>query len=83
MKYTSRITQITVLPVGETTFSEKAIVISIEDESDGEYIVVKQQMDTTRNMDQTVVFEPEEWEEVSDVINQMFGEIRRYQEETQ
>ena len=83
MKYTSRITQITVLPVGEPTFSEKATVISIDDESGGEYIVVRQQMDTTREMNQTVAFDPEEWEEVTDVVNQMFGEIRRYKEETQ
>ena len=43
----------TVLPVGEPTFSEKATVISIDDESGGEYIVVRQQMDTTREMNQT------------------------------
>lgn len=72
----------TVLPVGEPTFSEKATVISIDDESGGEYIVVRQQMDTTREMNQTVAFDPEEWEEVTDVVNQMFGEIRRYEEET-
>jgi hypothetical protein len=83
MKYTSRITQMTVLPAGEPIFSEKATVISIEDEAAGEYIKITQQTDATFESNQTVSFDPEEWEEVKDVIDQMFGEIRRYQEETQ
>ena len=81
MKYTSRITQITVLPVGEPIFSERATVVSLDDESGGEYITVKQQMDTTAEMNQTVIFEPEEWEEVKGVIDQMFKDIKDYQDE--
>ena len=73
----------TVLPAGEPIFSEKATVISIEDEAAGEYIKITQQTDATFESNQTVSFDPEEWEEVKDVIDQMFGEIRRYQEETQ
>jgi hypothetical protein len=83
MKYTSRITQMTILPVGEPLFSDRATVVSIVDEAAGEYIQVKQQADTTSETDQTIAFDPDEWEEVTDVVNQMFGEIRRYQEETQ
>jgi hypothetical protein len=82
MKYTSRITQMTVLAVGESLFSERATVISIEDEAAGEYIKITQQMDATFESNQTVSFDAEEWEEVTDVVNQMFGEIRRYEEET-
>lgn len=81
MKYTSRITQITVLPVGEPIFSERATVVSLDDESGGEFITVKQQMDTTAEMNQTVAFEPEEWEEVKGVIDQMFKDIKDYQDE--
>ena len=81
MKYTSRITQITVLPVGEPIFSERATVISIDDEVTGEYIKVMQQADTTNEMNQTVIFEPEEWEEVKGVIDQMFKDIKDYQDE--
>ena len=81
MKYTSRITQITVLPIGEPIFSERATVVSLDDESGGEYITVKQQMDTTAEMNQTVAFEPEEWEEVKGVIDQMFKDIKDYQDE--
>ena len=81
MKYTSRITQITVLPVGEPIFSEKATVISIDDESGGEFITVKQQMDYGSEKDQTVAFDPEEWEEVKGVIDQMFKDIKDYQDE--
>ena len=83
MKYTSRITQMTVLPVGEPLFSETATVISIEDEAAGEYIKITQQTDATSENNQTVAFDAEDWEEVKDAVAQMFGEIRRYQEETQ
>ena len=83
MKYTSRITQITVLPVGARIFSERATIVSLNDEAAGEYIQIRQQMDTSSDANQTVAFDPDEWEEVTDVVNQMFGEIRRYQEETQ
>lgn len=81
MKYTSRITQITVLPVGDPIFSEKATVISIVDETAGEYIKVEQQADTTSKTDQTLLFDPEEWEEVKGVIDQMFKDIKDYQDE--
>ena len=81
MKYTSRITQITVLPVGEPIFSERATVVSLDDESGGEFITVKQQMDMTAEMNQTVAFEPEEWEEVKGVIDQMLKDIKDYQDE--
>ena len=83
MKYTSRITQITVLPVGEPIFSDKATVVSLDDESGGEFITVKQQMDTTAEMNQTVAFDPDEWEEVKGVIDQMFKDIKDYQDEKQ
>jgi len=73
----------TVLPVGEFIFSDKAIVISIEDEGGGEYIQIRQQMEISSDASQTVGFDPDEWEEVKDVVDQMFGEIRRYKEETQ
>ena len=83
MKYTSRITQMTVLPAGEPIFSEKATVITIEDMAGGEYIQVKQQMDISSDTSQTVAFDPEEWEEVKGVIDQMFKDIKDYQDETQ
>ena len=81
MKYTSRITQITVLPVGEPIFSERATVISIDDEAAGEFITVKQQMDYNSQKDQTVTFDPEEWDEVKGVIDQMFKDIKDYKDE--
>lgn len=84
MKYTSRITQITVLPVGEPIFSEKATIVSIDDEAGGEFITVKQQqMDFSSEMDQMVTFDPEEWEEVKGVVDQMFNDIKDYQDKKQ
>jgi hypothetical protein len=81
MKYTSRITQITILPVGEPIFSEGATVVSLDDESGGEFITIKQQMDYSSEKDQTVAFDPDEWEEVKGVIDQMFKDIKDYQDE--
>ncbi len=72
----------TVLPAGDPIFSERATVISIEDDACEEYIKITQQTDATFESNQTVAFDQEEWEEVSDVVAQMFGEIRRYEEET-
>lgn len=72
----------TVLPVGDSLFSERATVISIEDEEAGEYIKIKQRTHATFESNQTVSFDQEEWEEVKGVVTQMFGEIRRYEEET-
>lgn len=83
MKYTSRITQITALPVGETTFSEKATIVSIADEGGGEFITVRQQMNYSSEMNQTLAFDPEEWEEVKGVIDQMFKDIKDYKDEKQ
>jgi hypothetical protein len=81
MKYTSRITQITVLPIGEPIFSERATVISINDEAGGGFITVKQQVDYSSEKNQTVAFDLEEWEEVKGVIDQMFKDIKDYQDE--
>ena len=69
------------MPVGEPIFSEKATVISIDDEAGGEFITVKQQMDYSSQRDQTVAFDPDEWEEVKGVIDQMFKDIKDYQDE--
>ena len=83
MKYTSRITQMTVLPVGEPIFSERATVITIEDEAAGEYLRITQQNCSDKIIDQSIAFEPEEWDEVKGVIDQMFKDIKDYQDETQ
>lgn len=80
MKYTSRITQITVLPVGEAIFSEKATIVSIDDEAGGEFITVKQQMDYVSKRDQIVAFDLEDWEEVKGVVDQMFKDIKDYKD---
>lgn len=79
MKYTSRITQITVYPI----YSEKATIVSIDEEGGGEFITVKQQIDFGSERDQMVAFEPEEWEEVKGVVDQMFKDIKDYKDEKQ
>lgn len=81
MKYTSRITQITVLPVGDPIYSEKATIVSLDEEGGGEFITVKQQIDFSHERNQMVAFDPEEWEEVKGVIDQMFKDIKDYKDE--
>jgi len=40
-------------------------------------------MDISSDTSQTVAFDPEEWDEVKGVIDQMFKDIKDYQDETQ
>lgn len=42
MNYETRVTAVIVAPVGESTFSEMATMVSIEDDAAGEYVVVRQ-----------------------------------------
>jgi hypothetical protein len=75
MSYQTRITQMTITPEGEPIFSERATQISIDDEADGEYIVIKQ---PTRSGD-GISIAPEEWPIVRAAIDNMFAEIAEYE----
>lgn len=83
MKYNSRITQITVLPVGDPIYSEKATVISIDDEAMGEFVTIKQQCDSGFEQAQRVSFDPDEWKDVKGAVEDMFKSISYYQDENQ
>ena len=68
----------TVAPEGEPIFSEMATDICIDDDSAGEYIVIKQ---LTRN-DGTIAINPEEWDIIKATIDQMFAEMKVHQSKT-
>ena len=65
--YRTRITQLTVVPEGEPSFSEMATTVEIDDESAGEFVVVSQDART----DKGIAITPEEWPELRAAINQM------------
>ena len=68
-KFERRVTQTTVVPVGEAIFSEWAVSVSICDESAGEFIVVGQE-------DGSLRIDPREWPVIRDAINEMVGMCR-------
>jgi hypothetical protein len=68
----------TIAPEGEPIFSEMATDICIEDDSAGEYIVIKQ---STRN-DCTIAINPEEWDIIKATIDQMFAEMKVHENKT-
>lgn len=70
-----RCTQLTVLPEGEPIFSEMATQITIEDESTGEYLKVKQMWDSPENG--TIAISPEDWPVLRDAIDDMISECRK------
>ena len=68
----------TIAPEGEAIFSEMATDICIDDDSAGEYIVIKQ---STRN-DGNIAINPEEWDIIKATIDQMFAEMKVHQSKT-
>jgi hypothetical protein len=68
----------TIAPEGEEIFSEMATDICIDDDSAGEYIVIKQ---STRN-DSNIAINSEEWDIIKATIDQMFAEMKVHQSKT-
>jgi hypothetical protein len=72
MEYNKRITQITIVPKGESILSELATEISIDDEGAGEFIVVNQPL----RDESGIQIDPEEWEIVKSTIDKMIADIQ-------
>jgi hypothetical protein len=76
MTYHSRITQMTVLPEGEPIFHELATTITIEDESTGEFLIVKQ-IPHDSDMDKhAIAINPAEWPLIKHTIDKMIESLR-------
>ena len=75
MNYTTRITQMTIVPEGEHILSEMATIISIEDEGIGEYLIIEQPCREKAN----IAINPEEWETIKAAIEQMLAEMAEYE----
>lgn len=64
MKYTTKITSVTVLPEGEPLYSETATQITMTDESGGAFLEVVQHVGK-------VLISPEEWPAIRDAIDSL------------
>ena len=74
MKYETRVTTVTVYPVGESMYSELATKIEIADEAGGEFVEVSQ---SGRNDISKIAINPEEWPELREAISRMIQECRK------
>ena len=72
--YETRVTRVTVGPVGEPNFDPRATNVSIEDEAGGEFVEVTQHGDHTEN--QTIRIDTEEWPELKAAISLMIENCR-------
>lgn len=71
MKYTTKITSVTVVPEGETIYSEMATQITITDESCGEFLWVEQSGRTEAGK---IAIDPDEWPSIRDAIDSMIAQ---------
>lgn len=72
-QFITRMTQITVMPKDEATYSELSTTITIEDEAAGEFVAVEQH---GRNDRGKIAINPEEWPVLRAAIDQLIGECR-------
>lgn len=69
-----RVTQLTVVPSGEPIFSENAFSIAIEDESGGEYLLIRSNLEGLENG--TIALNPSEWPVLREAIDEMVNQCR-------
>ena len=67
-EYETKLTRLTVKPVGEPVYSEMATNISIDDEAAGEFVVVERSRDKGTD---GIAISPEEWPTLRDAIDKM------------
>lgn len=72
MKHITRTTALTVLPEGKPIFDELATKIEIEDESGGEFLIIRQENGSIR-------IGRDEWPELIRAIDRMMDEIRQHE----
>jgi hypothetical protein len=68
-EYTTSILSVIVKPPADRIFSEMATTISIDDESGGEFVVVRQNADRLQAGE--IQITPEEWPSLRSAINKM------------
>ena len=73
MEYETRLRSLIVLPVGAEIFSSKATVVELDDESCGEFVVIRQPHNDERG---EVRIDPDEWPVLRDAIDRLVKECR-------
>ena len=72
MEYEAKITEYTVKPVEEQTFSINATIIRIADEGGGEFITLSQE---TEEGERIIAVEKEDWELIKGVVDAMMKTV--------
>jgi hypothetical protein len=73
MTMETRTTQVTLVPIGERTFSDRGFTVEIDDEGEGEYVVVMENATGTK-----VRINPDEWRPLEAAIDKMVDLCRDY-----
>ena len=72
-EFETRVTQLTVMPKGGTTYSDMATYIAIDDEAAGEFVTLSQSRDSGAAK---VRIDADEWPALRAAIDRMIAECR-------
>lgn len=75
-EYETRVTRVHVLPKGDQLFSELATIVEIDDESGGEFVIVRQQ--DGHETHPCIRINPDEWAAIRDAIDTAIGQCTSY-----
>lgn len=79
--YITRVTRISIMPEGEPIFSEQCTHVEIEDEADGEFVVVRQQSEHVDGGGQEIQIAPHEWPPLRDAIDELIIDIEKHEKD--
>lgn len=74
MTYIARIKTLAVLPEGDPLFSERCTEVSIDDESGGEFVLIRQPGAIREGNE--IAINPEEWPKLRDAIDGMVAQCK-------
>lgn len=78
-KLITRITRMHIIPEGEPIYTEKGYTVEIDDESGGEFVVLKDGSITTDSVG--VRIDPADWPAVRDCVEQLIYAIKNHEKE--
>jgi hypothetical protein len=73
-----RVTRLSVLPPGESLFSNQCTHLSIVDEAAGEFLEIEQQHDDPAHQG-SLLLTSEEWPAIKQAIETLLSEIQKHQ----
>lgn len=75
MNYKTRVTRLTISPIGHPIFSDQTTNLEIEDDAGGEYVKISQQSDYKDSHSQAFYLTPDEWPAVRDAVEILLNTI--------